>query len=232
MYDYKLNKTNVTGKKLLMIEQDAGYIKTDNEHFNKFVNEVSKLDEGKSIITEPLVLIAVLQKHSVENKNGRIYPEDILKNQVHEYQTLIKEKRALGELEHPETSIIDSDRVSHNVIETWWEGKTLLGKLEILMSPGFINSGIISCKGDLVANYIRKGIRLGVSSRGVGSLENMNGKNIVQEDYEIICWDVVVNPSTPGSWMFTDVNQAKPFTESKQKNNNFLSEKLNKFLIK
>lgn len=232
MYDFKLNKTNITNKKMLMIEQDSGFIRTDTPEYDKVVNEVSNLDKGKPIINEPLILIAVLQKYGIENKNGRIYPEEILKPRVEDYQTLINEKRALGELEHPETSIIDSERVSHNIVETWWEGKTLLGKLEILMSPGFTNSGIISCKGDLVANYIRKGIRLGVSSRGVGSLENIAGKNIVQDDYEIICWDIVVNPSTPGSWMFTDVNQAKPFTESEIKNNNLLDEKLNKFLLK
>jgi len=133
--------------------------------------------------------------------------------------------------DHPETSIISVDRISHNIIETWWEGKTLMGKMEILMSPGYINYGIVSTKGDEVANLIRNNIMVGVSSRGVGSLKQINGQNIVQDDFELICWDVVTSPSTPGSWMFTDAQAAKPFTESVEKNKNLLINKINNFLI-
>jgi hypothetical protein len=79
-----------------------------------------------------------------------------------------------------------------------------MGKLEIIMSPGFVNQGIISCEGDLVANLLRKGLKIGVSSRGVGSLEKEHGKNIVQDDFELICWDIVTSPSTPGSWIYDE----------------------------
>jgi hypothetical protein len=99
------------------------------------------------------------------------------------------------------------------------------------MSPGFINQGIISCEGDQIANMLRKGIRVGVSSRGVGSLDNINGKLIVQDDFEIICWDIVTSPSTPGSYMFNNKSDAQPFMESKMKKDNLLIDKLNKFLI-
>jgi len=132
--------------------------------------------------------------------------------------------------DHPETSIISNDRISHNILETWWEGKTLLGKLEIIMSPGFINQGIISCQGDQIANLLRKGIMVGVSSRGVGSLEEVAGKHIVQDDFELICWDIVTSPSTPGSWIFNKKEDMRGFSESKINKKPILIDKLNKFL--
>ena len=103
----------------------------------------------------------------------------------------------MGEADHPESSIVAISRVSHNVVELWWEGNVLMGKLEILMSPGFVNQGIISCEGDQVANLLRKGLKIGVSSRGVGSLKKENGENIVQDDFELICWDVVTSHQLP-----------------------------------
>jgi len=133
--------------------------------------------------------------------------------------------------EHPESSIVNTERISHNITETWWEGKTLLGKMEIIMSPGYINNGVISCLGDHVANLLRKGIMIGVSSRGVGSLKEVNGKNIVQDDFELICWDIVTSPSTPGSWIFNKKEEMQPFTESKITQKTLLIDKLDKFLL-
>ena len=182
-----------------LIEQDAGYISPDEPRNQAFINEIKKLEAGKIVIAEPLVVYVVLQKFGILNRNGRIYPESVLKRQVELYQDAIRERRAVGELDHPESSIIAGDRISHNIIETWWEGHTLMGKMEILMTPGFINYGIVSTKGDEVANLLRNRIKIGVSSRGVGSLvEGRNGEQIVQDDCEIICWDVVTAPSTPG----------------------------------
>ena len=179
-----------------LIEQDAGYISPDEPRNQAFINEIKKLEAGKIVIAEPLVVYVVLQKFGILNRNGRIYPESVLKRQVELYQDAIRERRAVGELDHPESSIIAGDRISHNIIETWWEGHTLMGKMEILMTPGFINYGIVSTKGDEVANLLRNRIKIGVSSRGVGSLvEGRNGEQIVQDDFEIICWDVVTAPS-------------------------------------
>ena len=99
------------------------------------------------------------------------------------------------------------------------------------MSPGFINYGIISCVGDQIANYLRKGIQIGVSSRGVGTLEeSRDGYNVVQDDFDLICWDIVTRPSTPGSYIFTRAEEARPFMESENKKNN-LMDNLNKFLL-
>lgn len=230
MSDIKIIKPGQVGFGYL-IEHDAGYISPNDSRNREFVNEVKKLDSGQSIITDPLELYVVLQKWGVKNRNGRIYPREILEKEVERYQELIKERRAVGELDHPESSIIAGDRISHNITETWWEGKTLMGKMEILMSPGYVNSGIISCKGDEVANLIRNNIMIGVSSRGVGSLREMNGDHIVQDDFEIICWDVVISPSTPGSWIFKDKSEAKPFTESTEEKNNLLLNNIDKFLL-
>ena len=224
-------KKNQLNKKGILIEYDAGYISPkDNRHF---INEVSKLTEGQPIIEEPLVVYAVMQKYGVENRNERVYPENILRKEAENYLKLIKEKRALGEADHPESSIVAVSRISHNVIDLWWEGNVLMGKLEIIMSPGFVNQGIISCEGDRVANYLRKGLKIGVSSRGVGSLEKENGKNIVQDDFELICWDIVTSPSTPGSWIYNEQpSREQQMSESKSKNENIiLNDSLNNFLL-
>lgn len=132
--------------------------------------------------------------------------------------------------DHPDTSIISNDRISHNIIETWWEGKTLMGKMEIIMSPGFVNYGIISCQGDQIANLLRKNVMIGVSSRGVGSLQEIDGKSIVQDDFELICWDIVTSPSTPGSWVARKKENLGQFVEQKQNKKDILIENLNDFL--
>ena len=219
-----------------LIEHDAGYISPEEPRNQPFINELKKLDSGKLVIAEPLIVYVVLQKYGVLNRNGRIYPESVLKTQVKEYQKAIQERRAVGELDHPESSIIAGDRISHNILETWWEGKTLMGKMEILMTPGFINYGIVSTKGDEVANLLRNRIKIGVSSRGVGSLkESKNGEQIVQEDFEIICWDVVTAPSTPDAWIGRSVEEMRPYVENVEVKKPIIKENLlndlDKFLL-
>lgn len=115
------------------------------------------------------------------------------------------------------SSIIDADRVSHRITEIWWEGRTLMGRMELDTTPGYHKMGIISSVGDKVLNMIRKGWTVGISSRGVGSLKNENGKNVVQDDFELICWDIVTSPSTPGSWISSEKSDLKPYTESTEK---------------
>ena len=227
----EINKNNVPNKKSILIEYDAGYISPkDNK---SFVNEVNNLSEGKQIVSDPLIVYAVMQKYGVENKNERVYPEALLRREAENYLKLVKEKRAMGEADHPESSIIAVSRISHNVIDLWWEGNVLMGKLQIIMSPGFVNQGIISCEGDRVANYIRQGLKIGVSSRGVGSLEKENGKNIVQDDYELICWDIVTSPSTPGSWIYNEEpSKEQQMSESNKKSEDILlKDSLSNFLL-
>jgi hypothetical protein len=103
--------------------------------------------------------------------------------------------------------------------------------MEILMTQGYINYGIVSTKGDEVANLLRNNIMIGVSSRGVGSLKEVKGDFIVQDDFELICWDVVTAPSTPGSWMFKNREESKPYVENTIINKSKLNESLDKFLL-
>jgi hypothetical protein len=230
----KYLKKNETGYGIL-IESDSGFIDPHDLRNKPFISEIQKLGENAAsvgkVMVEPLVLFVILQKYDVVNKNGRIYPKHILMREANNYQKLIEARSALGESDHPDSSIISNTRISHEIKKIWWEGQTLVGEIEIIMSPGFINLGIISCEGDRIANYLRKGIRVGVSSRGVGSLDERNGKLMVQEDFELICWDIVTSPSTPGSYMFSNQQEATPFMESEVKQKSLLIDKLNNFLI-
>ena len=116
---------------------------------------------------------------------------------------MIESHESLGELNHPAESTIDLDRIAINIIELHWEGRTLVGKLEINTSYGFRKYGIVSTRGDQMANLLLNGYKIGVSSRGVGSVEQKLGQYIVGDDFELICWDVVSDPSTPGAYIGT-----------------------------
>jgi hypothetical protein len=230
MSNLSILRAGETGKGYL-IEYDAGFISPADKRNLPFVNEMKKFEQGSNIITEPYYVYAVLQKYGVKNRNGRVYPEDILKSQGIAYQALIDDRGAIGELDHPAESIIAGDRVSHNIVEMWWEGNVMMGKIEILMSPGFINMGIVSTMGDQVANLLRHRIKIGVSSRGVGSVEDVNGIQVVQNDFELICWDIVTNPSTPGSWIFHDMKDSKPMKMEVVESKSKILSGLDKFLL-
>lgn len=227
----KILGPNEVGKGIL-IEYDAGHVSPDE---NKVI--LSEMKENLDF-SQDLILYAVLQKYDTPNKNGRIYPESVLKKQNEIYQTLIKKGGALNELNHPSSSLIDLDRVSHSILETWWEGKILMGKIKLFTTPGWKKMGIVSSKGDQAAMLLMNGATLGISSRGVGSLKNIKGQNIVQDDFELVCFDLVSSPSTPGAYVFSDPSEKdqyqesieeKPAPQDKIKN---LMNKLDSFLTK
>lgn len=236
-----INNDNTPNKKGVLIEFDSGFISSEltcqdgvcSNHnlINEFKSGLALGKDGS--LPDKIEIYAVLQKWGVENKNGRVYPEEILKREAKRYQEFIDMGTSLGELNHPESSIIDADRVSHRITEIWWNGKTLMGKMELDTTPGYLKSGIISSVGDKVLNMIRKGWTVGISSRGVGSLKNENGKNVVQDDFELICWDIVTSPSTPGSWIYSEQpSREQQMSESKSKNENIiLNDSLNNFLL-
>lgn len=176
----------------------------------------------------PFVVSAVFQKFDIKNANGRIYPETILKREVEKYQEMIQEKRALGELNHPAESTIDLGRISHNIVELHWEGRTLVGQLELNLSPGYIKEGIISTMGDMAANLLLNGYKIGVSSRGVGSVEQKLGQYVVGEDFELLCWDLVSQPSTPNAWIGSSIDDLQPYMEAKETKKSIVNEKINK----
>jgi hypothetical protein len=202
----KILGPNETGKGIL-IEYDAGYVSPDEN--KRIISEMKDVD-----FSQDLILYAVLQKYDTPNKNGRIYPEVILKRENEKYQSLIKKGGALNELNHPSSSLIDLDRVSHSILETWWDGKILMGKIKLFTSPGWKKMGIVSTKGDQAAMLLMNGATLGISSRGVGSLKNVRGENIVQEDFELVCFDLVSSPSTPGAYVFKDPSEREQYQEA------------------
>lgn len=209
---------NDTGKGIL-VEWDAG-IMNPNEPRNQSIIKESygQLDHSK-----PFVFYATLQKHGVPNRNGRIYPEKILKREAEKYQDVIKRGMSISELNHPESSLIDLDRVSHLITETWWEGNILMGKIKLLTSPGFHERGIVTSKGDVAANLMRQGVTMGVSSRGVGSLVKKGEQNEVQEDFELICFDLVSSPSTPGAYLYLNAEDRPKYEEKLAEHENIYS---------
>jgi hypothetical protein len=154
----------------------------------------TKLFEGK--VQEDAggrtIVKGVLQRAGAENQNGRVYPKPTLMREAQKYEQLIKERRALGELDHPDSTVINLKNVSHNVREIHWEGDDLCGTVEILATPS----------GNILKELLKAGILLGISSRGMGSTKQMEGNKVeVQEDFELIGWDFVSNPSTHGAFM-------------------------------
>lgn len=227
----KTNLTEITKNKVgtgLLLEND-GYISM-SEGKNKELFESTKrinesMGEGEFYCPYPFIVHAVFQKYGIENANGRIYPEEVLKKQVEVYQQKIKENRAYGETNHPDSrSTVNLDLASMNIKELHWEGRTLVGQLEVITTPGFRKYGIASSTGDLTANLLLQGIKIGVSSRGVGSVVNKFGKYIVGDDYEIICWDFVSDPSTPNAWVDAEKENLQMYVETSNKKGELISE--------
>lgn len=219
-------KSGKTGTGLL-IEQD-GYVSLKNNQNLEQLKEDTNNKEWHC--PYPFVVSAVFQKFDIKNANGRIYPKNVLMKQVEVYQKKIEERRAYGECNHPSESTIDLGRISHNILELHWEGNTLVGEMEINITEGFRRMGICSSYGDTIANMLLNGYKLGVSSRGVGSVEQKMGQYIVGDDFELICWDIVSDPSTPMAYISTNGREGlETYIENKQnKNKNIISEKISK----
>jgi hypothetical protein len=149
------------------------------------------LTEGKSINGNPLVE-GVLATAGIKNGNSRYYSPDIWRREIDKYKVIVKENRATGELDHPDSSIINLKNVSHIIRDIYWDGDDVMGKIEILPTA----------TGNILKALIENGVVCGVSSRGEGSLKPMNGGMMeVQDDFTLICWDFVSTPSNPGSYM-------------------------------
>jgi hypothetical protein len=206
---------NDSGKGIL-VEWDAGII-NPNEVRNA---DVIRESYGQLEHSKPFEFYATLQKYGVPNRNGRIYPEKILKREADKYQDIIKRGMSISELNHPESSLIDLDRVSHLITDMWWEGNVLMGKIKLLTSPGFHERGIVTSKGDVAANMMRQGVTMGVSSRGVGSLVKKGDQNEVQDDFELICFDLVSSPSTPGAYLYLNKEDRPAYEEKLEEHNN------------
>jgi hypothetical protein len=161
----------------------------------EMINESMEKNNGR------LLVKGVLQRAEAQNQNGRVYPRNILMREAKKYADVnIKERRALGELDHPDSSVVNLNNVSHNVVEMHWDADDLVGTVEVLGTPA----------GNILKELFKAGIKLGISSRGLGSVKNLGEGSVqVQDDFELIAFDFVSNPSTHGAFL-------KPVNESKQ----------------
>lgn len=162
----------------------------------QMIKESRDKNEGK------IVMRGVLQKSETLNQNGRVYPRVILEREVRNYQKFIKENRALGECDHPDSSVVELKKVSHIIREAYMEGDVCYGVVELLDTP---------C-GKILQSLVESGVTLGISSRGVGSTKRDGDIQVVQDDFQLICWDFVAEPSTPGAFMMAEGKKVDPRT--------------------
>ena len=147
-----------------------------------------------------IMLKGIIQKSNTLNQNGRVYPRSILLREIENYQKLIRENRALGECDHPDSSVIELKNASHIVREAYMQGDDVYGTIEVLDTPS----------GKIIQSLIESGVTLGISSRGVGSTASNGDTQVVQDDFQLICFDMVSEPSTPGAFMLREGKTVKP----------------------
>ena len=151
-------------------------------------------DEKRFVSGGGMMLSGKLQEADIQNGNGRVYPYNTLMREVKTYQKLVKENRALGELDHPDDSVINLKNASHMVTDLWWDGDDVMGKVLVLDTPA----------GKVLQELAKAGVTLGISSRGLGSVKEEKGNTIVEDDFQLICFDFVSEPSTTGAFMMTE----------------------------
>ena len=174
--------------------------------------------EKKYVANGGMILVGKLQEAEVQNGNGRVYPRKILEREMKNYQMLVKDRRALGELDHPDDSIINLKNASHMVTEAWWDGNNVMGKVKVLNTPS----------GKILQQLVNDGVKLGISSRALGSVNESEGQTVVQEDLQLICFDFVSEPSTPNAFMALqeakDIRIETDIFDKKYKLNRMLNE--------
>jgi len=167
--------------------------------------------EKKFVRGGGLMLTGKLQESDVQNGNGRVYPRTILEREVKKYAALVDDNRALGELDHPDSSIINLANVSHMVTEVWMDGAAVMGKCKVLDTPS----------GQILRALVESGVKIGISSRGMGSVSEQMGKTIVEDDFQLICFDIVSEPSTPNAFMA--LSEGRLMNENVKKNNKIIN---------
>lgn len=147
--------------------------------------------EKRRVADGTVILTGCLQKFGEKNGNGRIYPEKTLRREVENYKKIVGERRSVGELDHPDDSVVNLKNVSHLVTEIWMDGNKVMGKLEVLPTPS----------GEILKGLVNSGVKIGISSRGLGSVRESREGTFVNEDFQLICFDIVQEPSTPGAFV-------------------------------
>ena len=163
-------------------------------------------DEKRFVASGGMMLSGKLQEADVQNGNGRVYPQAVLMREMKNYSKLVEERRALGELDHPEDSVINLKNASHMVTSVWWDNKNVMGKVKVLDTPS----------GQVLRSLVESGVKLGISSRGMGSVKESAGQTIVEDDFQLICFDFVSEPSTPNAFMMQEAKNYsnKVFTKA------------------
>ena len=159
-------------------------------------------------------LSGVMQRCDEQNGNGRVYPAPILQREAKNYMKVVKENRACGELDHPEDSVVNLKNASHMVTSIWWEGKDLMGKIKVLSTPA----------GKILESLINDGVMLGISSRGLGSVTESKGQTLVEDDFQLICFDIVSEPSTQGAYMMMNESKEKRIWSKADRINRLLND--------
>jgi len=155
------------------------------------VDVLTESERKKAMNEGAVYLVGICQKAGTKNGNGRVYRKETLQREMENYQKAIQERRSLGELDHPDDSVINLKNASHLVTKMWWNGDSVMGKIEVLDTPS----------GKILKDLIKAGIKLGISSRGLGSVRQEKGETIVEDDFQLICFDMVSEPSTPGAYL-------------------------------
>ena len=165
------------------------------------LSEEEKVDVKEN---NALYLSGVMQRADSQNGNGRVYPRKVLNREVKNYEKMIGERRALGELDHPDDQVVNLKNASHMITRIWWDGDDVMGKAKVLNTPS----------GQILRSLVESGVKLGISSRGMGSVHESNGETVVEDDFNLICFDFVSEPSTHGAFMMQENKQSNIITKS------------------
>ena len=178
--------------------------------------------EKREVAEGAIYLTGVMQKCNTKNANGRIYERKTLFREIDKCKQLVKEKRALGELDHPDSSVISLERCSHMVTNIWTEGDAVMGKIKVLQELPM---------GKVLAGLIKEGVTCGISSRGTGSVREQNGTTMVEDDFQLICFDMVSDPSTPGAFMLREAREMVKENITMNKVTRIIDEMLQKYEV-
>ena len=181
-------------KKLLITE----FLQLENNSELLTEEEKQRISEGE------IIMAGVFQRANSLNANGRVYPKKVLEKEVNNYRKIVRESRAVGELDHPDSSVIEMKNVSHMVTDIFWKDDEVLGKIKLLNTPA----------GNIAKGLLEGGVKFGISSRGLGSTRKDEGKTVVNEDYHLICFDLVTEPSTTGAFVLKEGKESHQPTKA------------------
>ena len=153
--------------------------------------------EKKQMMEGTMYLVGRIQTADMKNGNGRRYPEKVLRREMENYMKIVRDNRATGELDHPDDSVINLKNVSHMITDCWWNNKDVMGKIKVLDTPS----------GRILKDLVNAGVKIGISSRGLGSVREQMGESIVEDDFQLICFDIVSEPSTPNAYIYPKSGQ-------------------------